>query len=153
MLCRSCSLEEGVEFLFPDGSGGLCQDCAYKLRIPLDRPPMPLSDRQWWAAMLDWPFEFKNHELTQTLCSGCGTSTIEIFHTGLAGCPRCYIEHTQLIYALQSYLQDSWSGRASWNARIVALELAIQDACRCERYEEAGRLRDTLAALYPGDSE
>lgn len=94
---------------------------------------------------------------TVSRCLSCGTSLSSILETAQVGCANCYatygneIEsmleglHRSLVHRGKSFVSDDARSRVS--LELQSKRLLLRNMLKTEKYEEAARLRDEIAAL------
>lgn len=169
-LCQSCGRQPAVvEFIQVTGSErrqvALCRECAAthgvegqldafqrlaQLLMQQTRPVNHISE-EWQASL-------------RTVCSRCGTIFDQFIHTGLLGCPQCYVDfHDILVPVLRrlhgvtkqtaeepeipNAIPESPVNPDSEDPRRTRLEEELHLALIEENFERAATIRDELKRL------
>ncbi|MCK5862928.1 MAG: UvrB/UvrC motif-containing protein, partial [Candidatus Hydrogenedentes bacterium] len=97
------------------------------------------------------------HTETASRCLSCGTSLRSIFESAEVGCANCYATygkevesileavHSSLVHRGKSFTCDDSRIRVSME--LQSKRLLLRSMLKSEKYEEAARLRDEIAAL------
>ena len=136
-LCLACAISEGFDPANPMSIGAILENA--------------LSRQTLLARTAD---DASAGDATR--CPACGTALADARRTGKLGCPACYeafratVERALGLAGRAPYrgklppMADAAEALSARRARFVRL---LEEAVAAERYEEAARLRDALAAL------
>lgn len=171
--CQLCPSPEATVHLTEMAADGsrqelhICRGCVVRLGLRLDQdPPDLMVLRTQTATPAPEP------AVPTLVCDACGLELSAYTDTNLFGCPQCYESFdTAVIALLERYHGASaHQGRQpigtpppapapvkrprtrapSKAAKRAALETRLREAVAEERFEDAARLRDDLAALDGG---
>jgi len=88
------------------------------------------------------------------VCPVCGEAYAEFQKTGLFGCSACYEAFAprldalfKRIHGVARHISGMPDGEETREGRISVLAAQLRQAVAREAFEEAGRLRDRIAAL------
>ena len=145
-LCEECAQKKGVT-----------QSEAFSLTDILAKTVSEVSQAIGSAAA-----EAAKEGVQALVCPHCGMTPADYKRVGRLGCPDCYENLKPMIAPMLAQMQHAnhHSGKApqidpekeALHRRLAELHRALDEAVRQERYEDAARLRDELAALNGGDS-
>jgi len=159
MLCKKCMKNIAtVKFTeVVDGNAvqhHLCRDCyeacqrdaaGFSMEVP--KPSLRVQRKQ--------PASLRTEMVSR--CLSCGTLLSSIFESAEVGCANCYgtygkeIEsmleafHRSLVHRGKSFSCDDTRVRVS--LELQSKRLLLRSMLKAEKYEEAARLRDEIAAL------
>lgn len=132
-LCESCAQAKGVT----DPSGFSLADLLVKVALN----PEPAA-----------PGELR--------CEKCGFTQADFKKHGRFGCPHCFETFREMV---EPMLEGMHKGskhvgkvpscaieRVSFAEQLATLEAGLQESIKTERYEDAARFRDEIAALKKG---
>lgn len=129
-LCEACAQSKGVTD--PEG---------FSLADLLDQSPAP--------------FEMGSPD--PVTCPVCGLGPSDFKQRGRFGCPSCYETFADVLPPMLGSMHKGTShcgkvpaqsvNRAALRHRLSELERNLQEAVRCERYEDAARYRDELKTV------
>ena len=164
MLCENCKKNNATTYFKQNINGNiqevyLCSECAAKL----DMGGMSSSLFDFFM-----PSQFRiRAEREQKKC-GCGTTFYNISQTGKVGCPDCYETFKNELAAVLKKINGAkhHTGRCPERFKIgkieekkkvsaeakeenIEMELRkqLEEAIKCENFEEAAKLRDRIKAL------
>ena len=80
------------------------------------------------------------------VCTGCGFTYAEFLARGLLGCPECYANLGDALFADLLHIHPDLYRRAA-GATVEELRAQLSEALRLERYEEAAAVRARLLDL------
>lgn len=164
MLCENCKKNNATTYFKRNINGNiqevyLCSECAAKLDIG------GMS-----SSLFDFfiPNQFRvRAEREQKKC-GCGTTFYDISKTGKVGCPDCYETFRNELAAVLKKIngakqhtgrcperfrngksEDKKASKVETSAENteVTLRKQLENAIKCENFEEAAKLRDQIKAL------
>lgn len=132
-LCEACAQAKGVT----DPGGFSLADLLINASLATGNPAADASD--------------------PARCPDCGFTPADFKKHGRFGCPRCYQVFSGMVTPM---LENMHKGtrhngkipekallRRSLAERLAELEAGLAEAVKAERYEDAARLRDDLAAV------
>ncbi len=132
-LCEACARERGINLEDP----GSLNELLANMGLATEAPP-PAS------------------EGPEPCCSSCGLTMREFRKAGRLGCPSCYGSFSSELEQLFQQMQrgERHTGRRPPGAVVSVpsvdpadVQRALEQAIAEERFEDAARLRDHLAAL------
>ncbi|MBQ7251646.1 MAG: UvrB/UvrC motif-containing protein [Kiritimatiellae bacterium] len=143
-LCIACAISEGFDPANPMSIGAILENALSRQSL-LART----------AAEEDAP------DTDAARCPACGTTLADARGTGKFGCPACYEAFratAERALALGRAGRKPYRGKIppmadaaeALSARRARFARLLDEAVAAERYEEAARLRDALAALDGG---
>lgn len=163
MLCENCKKNNATTYFKRNINGNiqevyLCSECAAKLNI-----------NGMSSSLFDFfmPNQFRvRAEREQKKCS-CGTTFHSISQTGKVGCPDCYETFKSELASILKKIngsrvhtgrgperlkksQDEFNEAKNESSGILGeeqLRKQLEDAIKCENFEEAAKLRDQIKAL------
>ena len=80
------------------------------------------------------------------VCTECGFTHAEFLARGLLGCPECYANLGDALFADLLHIHPDLYRRAA-GATVEELRERLSEALRLERYEDAAALRARLVEL------
>lgn len=164
MLCENCKKNNATTYFKQNVNGNiqevyLCSECAAKL----DMGGMSSSLFDFFM-----PSQFRvRAEREQKKCN-CGTTFYNISKTGKVGCPDCYETFKNELAAVLKKINGAktHTGRCPErfkNGKVeenktekvkmsevdteATLRKQLEDAIKCENFEEAAKIRDRIKAL------
>ena len=167
MLCENCKKNNATTYFKRNINGNiqevyLCSECAAKL----DMGGMSSSLFDFFM-----PSQFRiRAEREQKKC-GCGTTFYNISQTGKVGCPDCYETFKNELAAVLKKINGSKQHTGRCPERLnggknaenkipkteepkedleAKLRKQLEEAIKCENFEEAAKLRDQIKALKEG---
>ena len=94
------------------------------------------------------------------VCAVCGETFSGFQEAGLFGCPSCYEAFApkldallKRIHGVSRHRPDLADGEKATEESLISLEEQLRQAVVREEFEEAGRLRDRIAALKDQDQD
>jgi protein arginine kinase activator len=84
--------------------------------------------------------------MTLRVCTQCGFTHAEFLARGLLGCPECYVNFGDALFADLLHIHPNLHQRPA-GATADGLREQFSEALRLERYEEAAALRLRLREL------
>lgn len=177
MKCGMCGAANATVHLTQVGEGKvrtlhLCEACAQKNGINIDNPAS-LSDLFFGLGLAASSEESAESPTSPSTgpraCPTCGSTLIDFKNTGRLGCPHCYTAFASELKDLirQMHRGDRHVGRrpslrpaptgaehapTGASEDIAQLRAQLERAVAEERYEDAARLRDRIAALRGDES-
>lgn len=169
MKCGMCGAAEATVHLTQVAEGKvrsvhLCEACARKNGINIENP-MSLSDL-FFGLGLTPASESGGTDSpgpgTARACPSCGATLMDFKTSGRLGCPSCYSAFESELEGLirQMHRGDRHVGRrpatgsgpdeSTPRETVDELQRQLEQAVAEERYEDAARLRDRIAALRGG---
>lgn len=164
MLCENCKKNNATTYFKRNINGNiqevyLCSECAAKL----DMGGMSSSLFDFFM-----PSQFRvRAEREQKKC-GCGTTFYNISKTGKVGCPDCYETFKNELAAVLKKINGAKQHTGRCPARFnngkteekitskteakeenveAKLRKQLEEAIKCENFEEAAKLRDQIKSL------
>ncbi|MEL7608586.1 MAG: UvrB/UvrC motif-containing protein [Bacillota bacterium] len=151
MLCDNCKANEASVHTMLLAGGvkrvlHLCEDCAKKRGLPLNKLPMLIqliSGAKEDDARLD----------QEKKCPRCGCSLKDFREQGILGCSECY---NALREELAGCIKRAHNGRTDHVGRrpsaaekddLLELTKQLKEAIAAEEYERAASLRDKIKEL------
>lgn len=163
MLCEQCKQRPATVHLTKIINNektelNLCEVCAQQSGMDWGMLFEPnFSLQHLLAGMVENDFMFGKAPAKGPVCSECGLTLADFRQIGQLGCAKCYEAFGGYLEPLFRRVQGSLyhtgkvpkrtGGKVRVWKDIESLRIKLQEAVRCEDYEQAAKLRDEIRRL------